>query len=206
MSKPALPMPTPDLVRLYVERFDESQRVVETALSKLFQSFPHNTAFEDVLLKVVALNDLYRTNIFATYQVAEHIVHLNIDPLLLQGHTTLVDLIARVEIKGKMRNNYSFASKYCAWHRPNEYPIYDSYVDQMLWAYQKEAAFTQFRRANLWNYSRFKHIMLLFRDFYHLSEFNLKDIDKFLWLAGKETFPPAWEQTVSPPISNDVIS
>lgn len=189
-----LPIPTPDLVQSYVPRYDETQAPVDRALAKLFGLFPENTRLEDVLLKVVALNDLYRTNILATYQVAEHIVHLDIDPLLGAGAEEAVGLVAHVQLGGKVRNNYSFATKYCAWHKPDDYPIYDSFVDQMLWGYRKQDAFTVFQRQALWDYCEFKRVMARFREHYHLAAFRLRDIEKFLWLAGKEYYPPAWSQ------------
>ena len=86
-----LPLPTPDLVTFYVEKYDREQAVVEHALAKLLHSFPCNTALEEVLLKVVALNGLYGTYIFATYRVAEHITQLKIDPLLQEGMTELTN-------------------------------------------------------------------------------------------------------------------
>lgn len=73
---PRLPQPTGDLVKSLVETFDQSQVVVEKALAKLFRLYPDNTTPEDVLLKVVALNDLYRTGILATGRVAEHMTCL----------------------------------------------------------------------------------------------------------------------------------
>jgi len=54
----SLVLPTPEVVRSYVERFDAEQSVVESALSKLFGTFPGNRCPEDVLLKVVTLNSL----------------------------------------------------------------------------------------------------------------------------------------------------
>lgn len=189
-----LPAPTPDLVQSYIRRFDETQAIVEHALSKLFHLFPENTALEDVLLKVVALNDLYRTGILATSKVAEHILQLNIDPLLKAGASEAVDRIARIQLGNKARNNYSFATKYCAWHNPKDYPIYDSFVEQMLWGYRKRDQFSPFQRQALWKYQEFKRVITRFREHYHLSAFALKDIDKFLWLAGKKYYPPAWER------------
>ena len=191
---PQLPVPTEDLVKSYIYQFDQSQVVVERALSKLFGLFPENTASEDVLLKVVALNDLYRTGILATYKVAEHIVGLNIDPLLKARQPDVVDLIAHVRLGSKIRNNYSFATKYCAWHNSTEYPIFDSFVGQMLWSYRKQDKFSSFRRQDLWKYSQFKQVMADFREHYGLSTFDLKDIDKFLWLAGKAYYPASWQQ------------
>jgi hypothetical protein len=183
-----LPMPTRDLVTSYVQDFDQTQAVVACALSKLFRLFPENAALEDVLLKVVTLNDLYRTGIFATYQVAEHILQLKIDPLLQAGQSDAIDLIAYVQFGNKTRNNYSFATKYCAWHNQDAFPIYDSFVEEMLWGYRKQDHFATFQRQELWVYHKFKHIIMTFCEFYNLSAFDFKDIDKFLWLAGKEYY------------------
>ena len=187
-----LPHPTKDLVQSYVQQYNQSQVVVEKALTKLFGLVPDNTTFEDVLLKVVALNDLYRTAIWATYQVAEHIYSLNIDPLIRDGKPEAVNLIAKVSLGNKIRNNYSFATKYCSWHNPGVYPIYDSFVEQILWGYKKQDQFEEFYRQDLWSYDRFKQIVIKFRSYYQLDTYDLRDIDKFLWLAGKEYFPPTW--------------
>ena len=57
------PNPTPELVECACREFDEENRVTENALRNLFQCFPHNTEASEVLLKVLALNDLYSTRI-----------------------------------------------------------------------------------------------------------------------------------------------
>ncbi|MCX8061255.1 MAG: hypothetical protein QXS54_01325 [Candidatus Methanomethylicaceae archaeon] len=163
--------------------------VVERSLTKLFRAFPNNINLEDVFLKVIVLNDLYRTAIWATYQVAEHIVSLNIDHLIREGKPEAVDMIARIRLGNKIRNNYSFATKYCAWHNPSAYPIYDMCVDKMLWAYRRQDQFDSFLHQDLLKYDRFRQIVRNFQRHYHLTTYNIKDIDKFLWLAGKEYFP-----------------
>jgi hypothetical protein len=191
-NRTQLPYPTEDLVRAYIKQFDEAQTVVELALAKLFQLYPKNTALEEVLLKVIVLNDLYRTAIWATYRLAEHIVSLGVDPLIREGLSEAVDLIAHIQLGDKTRNNYSFATKYCAWHNPSSYPIYDGFVHQMLWAYSKQDRFDTFLRHDLWKYDRFRRIVNNFRIHYHLTAYGLKDIDKFLWLAGKTHFPASW--------------
>lgn len=46
----------------------------------------------------------------------------------------VVDLIARVTVASseKQLTFYSFASKYCSWHKPNQYPIWDFRVNRYL--------------------------------------------------------------------------
>jgi hypothetical protein len=183
------PHPTQDTVQSYIGRFDEEERDTELTLGKAFGLFPDNTAIDEVWLKVILVNSLYATAIFATYAVAKHIVSLDIDPLLRNGDTDAVDQVARIQLHGGPRNNYSFATKYCAWHNPCAYPIYDSFVAQMLLAYGTRDGFETFCCEDLREYGTFKRVVNSFRKHYNLTEYSLKDTDKFLWRAGRECFP-----------------
>jgi hypothetical protein len=184
----SLPFVTLDLARRYVGKFDADPRVgaPDRALTDLISKFPSNDQVESVLLKVSALNGLYSTNIFAVTDVAIHISKLGIDPLLAEGSLEAVDRIAWVELGGKRRRNYSFATKYCNWHASQHYPVYDMIVDELLWLYKQKNGFAHFRRMDLLDYSRFKQIVDSFRDSQGLSALNYKTMDKFLWSLGKE--------------------
>ena len=48
--------------------------------------------------------------------------------------------------------------------------------------------FSKFKNADLKDYSKFKNIIIAFREYYGLEEFNLKEIDQYLWQLGKEYF------------------
>lgn len=96
---------------------------LKDALSVLVRHFPRNVELPHVLLKVVALNKLYSTNILDVETVARPITGLRIDAPLSGGSSQAVDLIASVRIAGKVRYNLSFATKYCSWHNPTAYPI-----------------------------------------------------------------------------------
>jgi len=181
-----LKRPTPELVSTYQLKQDFGFTTTENALVELFEVFPKNQTLEHILLKVAALNSLYNTNIYATYTVAEHIHRLNIDPKLAAHSLDLVNEIAVVIISGKTRRNYSFASKYCSWHLPEIYPIYDNIVEYMIWNYQKSDQFMRFRRNELQDYVRYREIIGVFRNFYSLEQYSFKEIDKFLWSYGRE--------------------
>jgi hypothetical protein len=165
-------VPTVELVQKYNNR-----TVEEDVLSELFGKYSENRSLRDVLIKVSVLNSLYSTQIYAIVEMAKHIVEANID-----------DEIARVEINGKLRTNYSFATKYCHWHQPEMYPMYDSYVHQLLWSYHVHHAFRDFKQEDLRCYSRYKEIVESFRHRYKLEQFSLRELDKFLWKYGKECF------------------
>jgi hypothetical protein len=187
--------PTLDLVTAACEKFDKENLIIEQALKELFNQYPHNSDLSRVLLKVVALNRLYSTQILAVMDVAQHI-HRNaqdIDSALAAGSPQIVDKIARVTIgvSGKERRNLSFATKYCSWHNPESYPIWDSRVDKYLWALQKQDHFAPFFKANadLWDYPKFREVIIAFRNFYGLGSSTFKETDKFLWSEGGTPSP-----------------
>jgi hypothetical protein len=134
------------------------------------------------------LNDLYGTNIFSTISVARNILSLKIDKKLESGDLGLVNKIAKVKIGGKNKNFYSFATKYCSHHKPMDYPIYDSNVEKVLMHFLKKDKFYEFKKGDLRNYPKFKDILLKFREYYNLGEYNLKDIDKYLFQVGRKYF------------------
>ena len=188
MRTPALPVPTPDLVHQAVARFDEDDRYgpADRVLSRVFSHHPRNDELEDVLIKVVLLNGLYNTNVFAVMEMACHIRELRIDDDLAAASTLLVDRIAKLTIRGRTRRHYSFATKYCSWHRPDDYPIYDSLVERLLWAYFREHRFAEFSRPDLQDYSKYKAVVAALRLYFGLSALSFKQLDKFLWFTSKD--------------------
>ena len=181
-----LAAPNADLVRTACEEFDRENGVVENALAELFAAYPANDNAGRVLLKVVALNSLYTTRVLAVLKLAGHIAGQGaaLDAALAAGSREAVDAIVRVSVVDKDFTVYSFASKYCNWHRPNLYPIYDSRVDKYLWALKKQnlfqcEAFSQ--HDDLHSYPQFCVVMTAFREQFGLASFTFKQIDKFLW-------------------------
>ena len=121
--------------------------------------------------------------------MSKHILDLNIDSRLKEGDESLVNDIASIKINGKKKNFYSFATKYCSHHNPTNFPIYDSYVEKVLVYFNKKYKFSNFKKSDLKDYSKFKRVLIEFKNFYNIDGYNLKDIDKYLWQLGKEYFP-----------------
>ncbi len=179
-------------VERYLKKWNslESYVMQENALNKLFFDVcVDNKDISNILLKCSTLNDFYSTNIFSIFPVAKHILELNIDERLKAGDLSLVNDIARVEIGGKIKNFYSFASKYCSHHNPVSFAIYDSYVEKCLVYFNKKNKFSDFRRQDLKDYTTFNKALLDFKKYYGLDKFGLKEIDQYLWQLGKEYFP-----------------
>lgn len=191
-AKVDVPSPSSYQVEMYLEKWMqlENYRMQEDALNKLFLELcPLNTDITDVLLKSSTLNSFYSTNIFSIYPVAKHICDLDIDTRLKDGDVTLVNDIQYVMIGEKQKNFYSFASKYCSHHNPLSYPIYDSFVEKVLLYFRNHDKFSEFENSDLKDYIKFKSILIDFQDYYGLGEYNLKEIDQYVWQLGKEYFP-----------------
>jgi hypothetical protein len=126
--------------------------------------------------------------------VARHIVELGIDAKIGVGAEDVVHEIGYIEVSGKeKRFNYSFATKYCSWHRPDVYPIWDSRADLYLWKLRnhekrKPKGFRQFKHEELWKYPTFNKVVHDFKAHFKLAEFTFKEIDKFLFVEGGKLF------------------
>lgn len=186
-----IPKPSRQQLLEYLDAWNEQEnyRLQEKALNQLFfELCPANKDMSDILIKASVLNDFYSTNIYSIYSVAKHIYELDIDKRLKVGDVTLVNDLKKVVINGSEKNFYSFATKYCSHHNPLDYPIYDRYVDKLLCYFRDTDKFSLFKNSELKNYINFKSVLLDFREFYELNEFNLKQIDRYIWQLGKKYF------------------
>ena len=192
-----IPTPTKQEIQKYLKLWDSLENYVlqEKSLNQLFfETYPHNNKIEEILIKCSSLNDFYSTNIYSIFSVAKQIKNLNIDDRLKNGDATLVDEIAHITINGKKRYFYSFATKYCSHHFPNLFPIYDTFVEKVLMFFKKRDNFMSFKKEDLKNYQNFINILLQFKKFYKLEEYDFKSIDKYLWQLGKKYFPKNYKK------------
>jgi hypothetical protein len=191
-KKVEISRPDVEGVREACRQFDQTEETKEAALKELFGIYPKNNTPWQVLLKVVAVNQLYATFIFyeALGNLAHYICDKKIDSELEVGSPEAVIKIASapVGLKGEDRSTYSFATKYCSWHRPDKYAIYDGFVHRYLWDLHKQKSFSESLRkqANLLDYRRFISIVNDFQHSCGLESFTFKEIDKFLWQTEKD--------------------
>jgi hypothetical protein len=184
--------PCADDIRQACAEFDSENQMIEEALQELFTQYPHNTRRGEVLLKVTALNTLYSTqiplyrdSIPTILDAAEHILALSIDSDLERGEDALVGRLAKMEFPPKkVRFNYSFATKYCSWHHPNAYPIFDRCVYAYLCHLVTHGCLDRFVQNDMWDYPIFKRTIEAFRERNQIGEVSFKDLDKFLYLQG----------------------
>lgn len=196
---PEIAKPTAAEVRRYQKMWISGRYSrEENALDKLFQAYPKNRCFEDVLIKVSSLNTLYSAGVFPDeyVKIADMICELNIDERLKVGCPDLVEDIAngaREAIrdlkgpKGRLRGRrYAFATKYCSFHNGQSYPMRDTLVVDMLKKFKRRrnSGFA-FKDRELDRYPEFRAVVERFREAYGLTEFSFREIDRYLWLLGR---------------------
>ncbi len=140
----------------YLQRVTKLQRYApeEVALRQLFtQTYPANKSINEILIKVIALDSSYSTNLrrFSSISaMAEVIKDINdFDVRLAQGDHTLVDemcskmqsLENEIDPNVRYPKPFSFATKYCCNHNEDDFPIYDSFVAKVITRYQRTEAF-----------------------------------------------------------------
>ena len=196
MKKKDLPkdyIPSVKDAEWFIEYWNElpSYSNQEKALDKLFTDIcKRNDNIEDILIKCSSLNDFYSTNIFDIHTVAQHILSLHIDERLKDGDLSLVNDIAHVEVNGKDHFFYSFATKYCSHHQPEQYAIYDNYVEKVLLSMnsRKHKPFANFKREDLKDYETYMSVIKAFQERFGLMGYNIKQLDQYLWQLGKWYF------------------
>lgn len=184
----------------------------EKALDKLFMDIcKKNDNIEDILIKCSSLNDFYSTNIFDIHTLAQHILSLQIDERLERGDRSLVNDIANVEVNGKDHFFYSFATKYCSHHQPEQYAIYDNYVEKILVLMNNQDHFYKFKREDLKDYNIYMNVIKSFQQRYGLMQYTIKQLDQYLWQLGKwyfnpyEATPKYYNREVESPYAKDDI-
>ena len=239
MGKTKIQIPEPSVEKVEEKWLDEwktnkNYTEPDEMLKTLFtKTYPQNDKEEHVFIKVCTLNTVYSTNIWPSHLVpitklivSQGCRGLNFDKRLADKKLKLgeeIDLELVNDLGNKKikteddneddngRRHYSFATKYCSFHNPEVYPIYDSYVRKMLIELQKQNNFLlkvkephkiQKRKTKksqkivltqgiLEDYEKFYKVHKEFRKHYKLGEFSsekkhtLKEIDQYLWLTGK---------------------
>jgi hypothetical protein len=179
-----LPEPTLQRVAEEIDTFNKAEEFVETTVKNLFEARRANTSKYEVLAKVVVLNQLYSARVLNKHVqgFAEKIAKSDIDPMLDEGSPEAVTAIC--SCCNEMRY-YSFATKYCTWHRPDLYCMWDGNMDRALWHYQERYRFSDFKRYKPnYEYPVLRRVVGEFRATFGLESINFKGIDQFLWRMG----------------------
>jgi len=167
---------------------------IDDLLYSVFSEYRKNVNLNNVGFKIVILDKLYNCNLkMDINKIAEHIINKKIDMKLISGDPiSLVDNIANIKIDVERKQKYSelkkiikkrvglvFTSKYCHFHEPERFPIYDSFAKIGLGSLLEK----DINEYN-WKYENFKNDI---DDLLNKNRLNIsyKQIDEYLWLYGK---------------------
>ncbi len=168
----------------------------DKAINRAVKDYSNNTDFAEVILKATLINSIYSTQIFDILSMANHIVNIvKLNNMLNEGDKRAVDCIrigAGIIVKksGKERDNYSFATKYCSFHNPNKYPIYDSAISNLLIRANKDykwiSKITDEKLGmNFKEYSYYVDFLDKFLETVDIDKFGYREADKGLWIYAK---------------------
>lgn len=165
-----------------------------------------NNSLETVLVKVMLINDFYGTNVYDTLSVAQHILSISeIDARLTSGDLKLIIDIGNMQSKTSNQYFYSFATKYCSFHNPEGFPIFDKYIEYVLSSLDKEKFFKRIEAEGIeTDYEKakglrnpgilYKKVKYVGNEIDFLKGRNLKIIDQYLWAFGKDQYLKAKEK------------
>jgi len=156
-------------------------RLADSTLEMLANRLPGFSA-EECLLRTVAVNSIYGTQLLATLRMAEHIRGIFADPSTPTVDVSLVERIARLPAKQgeKPRLLASFASKFCHFFvNAQTFPMYDEAARDTLRLHLGDGYIVDGKQpyvAFCQNLSRLRELANL--------DCKTKELDQYLWLTG----------------------
>lgn len=161
-----------------INKFNERQNLDEKAVQKVFDTFTDNTSEEEILIKIIVLNNRYSAGLTDFYistdkkegkirkgnklpvnvtEMKDKIINKNADFVNCKTQDDAIKLVSDLKFIDSNHNEvYSFATKYCSWSFPNlEIPIVDGYVKGLLYYYNKCDKY-KYYKDNDGQYKKFK--------------------------------------------------
>jgi len=182
LAVPLLPTQIAAAERLHAR--SRQWEVSDGALHALAKRFP-DFGDEAVVLKSVAINALYGTNIFAITRMAEHVKGVIAKSDLASAGPELVEQLAalpKTAGQKKPRLYFSFASKFAHFFiDPERFPILDNYAAKTLVFHLGEKNMAK-RPGH--PYLAFVENLLRLRTAADLT-CSTRELDHYLWVAGE---------------------
>jgi hypothetical protein len=154
----------------------------DRAFERLAKYFP-GWDRESCILKSAAINDLYSTNVYAIWRMAEHLMNVMADaPADPDELAEAIASLLNAEGNAVERRHWSFASKILHFFVDGDrYPIYDSFCRSMV-SYHLGRGGCVPDSAN--PYKAFMRNLQRARELSDVDA-SLRDLDRYMWLAGQ---------------------
>lgn len=178
-----------EVIAPYLDNFRNAEGYFEDddRCLRYFRHNPINVDAQEILLKISAMDHTEIDDIVRNRQiVADHIASLQIDDALQQGSPEIVNKIAQIDYGGKTTNLYAFATRFCNWHNIEVYPIYDKTMEKILELFMENINNQKPSREDIFHYPTFKEMMMDMQTSLDLMDYNFKELDKFIWISGKQ--------------------
>ena len=156
----------------------------DRALARLAETVP-GFDVEACLLKTVAVNALYGTQVFAVVRMARHVEQVLASTDITTADEGLVEDIAALPVASRqktVRRHHSFAAKFCHFFVDTErFPIMDRYASDTLKYHLGETQYVEDEEhpyhAYITNLRRLAEIT------HHKG--SSRDLDHYLWITGQ---------------------
>lgn len=153
---------------------------------------PSNSKKIDVHAKVSILNSFYSTRVTVDSMVDNIIKQATYNDLEKNLNSGKPEAVQKIAIVGT-KDNFSFATKYCALMQPDKYPIYDSLVWLFLTELKNKGFFSKvtmkkFAKVNKNRSRAYQEYVDIYDEFINKSGIkpfykNYHEVDKFIWGA-----------------------
>jgi len=179
-QKKFYPIPTNDVMKSVLARYEQSERCAEEKkIIALFQQYPLNTDKTDVMLKATALRSFMgRSAMYLNFATHYILSDKDFDRKLQRGSQGIVDAISSTS-KAKWKY-VEFACSYCAFHQPEHYLFsnWSLILRKYDWLYE----YLQGSRIPFsTRYPSFWKPFRIFREYFHLQQYPLPDIQHFFF-------------------------
>lgn len=184
-------LPTKENVDMALKLYDmlPNWKTADKVIRKYISDHKANKNIHYIAVKVALINDLYSARVLAPMGMAEHIkkkAEEGLDDLILKGNIKAVDIIENAKIYRKKKRFLSFASKYCHFHNPDAYPMFDSYVFTSISKINGREKRLNVQNSKLREYYVFYSAFMTLREKANLEKYSVNQIDKYLWLWGQK--------------------
>lgn len=176
--------PNTKIIRLYAYAFDLNYRKSE---KEIFEEFDKVSNDEVINRRIHLINASYHTRVPVEEMVKNIRNSTDIDSLISKGDQRAVDCIANCGGKQYL----VFATKYCCFGNPKKFPIYDRLCLRTLKWFYKDDDLYKLKVDCLLNlkrscdYEAYRKCIDAFIERYALKVEDYKELDKYLWLVGK---------------------
>lgn len=185
-------LPTQKNIDTALELYNKLQnwRLADETIRKYVEAdHKENKDISIITTKVVLINSLYYTFVLSPLEMAKHIQKIaekkQLDYLISTGDPMAVELISQAKISKRKIRFLSFASKYCHFHNPSKYSMFDKYVCNLLKKINGKEQTLGINNKNLTKYPVFHAAIVNLKEKVNLKN-DFIEMDRYLWLCGQK--------------------